>query len=209
MFNFSNAQSAAKRIVDAKEIRSLLRENVLTVCDFSRSQGRPKHSVLGDRRAQMDAELCAEILTLVVQRVTEEGGVLESSLDALLTVGGRREFARRFLLQMAQMRRGVVSDVPEEAFLKSLGSVVKIGKSARTAAQPKPLMRYIKTEGATLLDLTATWNVEKKRTAERQARQAQIADLFASVLPQMPEGVTLGEHAAQAVDRYHRQQMQR
>lgn len=110
---------------------------------------------------------------------------------------------------MAQLRRGVISDIPAEAFLKTLGSVVPIGKAQISDSDPRKITIYVRTIGATKLDLTAMWNMERKRFAEQSKRHSKITELFNSVLPDMPEDVPLDEYAARIVAEYHREQIER
>lgn len=153
----------------------------------------------------MDTETCGRILGLILDEYATSGAVLAPSLDALYTVGGRREYAGKALRHMARMRRDVVSAIPEERFMKSLGDIIKIGK-VKLPEGGRSQMRYVRKEGATVLELTAAWNVERKRAAEADARHSVLVDIFTAVLPTMPPGVTLEEHYAAAVQRYHQSQ---
>ena len=63
--------------------------------------------------------------------------------------------------------------------------------------------------GATSFELAASWNVGRKRTAEQNARQGKLSDLYAAVLPTMQAGTTLTDVTAEALADYHQRTIER
>lgn len=196
-----------KRVVEAKDLAPLVREQIVIICDFSVKRGRNVAHVLGTEKMQMDVEICSRVVAKVIERLHNDGASLASSLDALNTVGGRRDYARKTLHSMSRIKRGVVSDLPEERLYLSLGDIIKVGRPMKAVGQRRSEMRYVGKDGATGVELTASFAVERKRAQEHAARHSNTADLYTSVLPNMPKDVSFGEHVKTALDSYHEQQV--
>lgn len=177
--------------------------------DFTkRDRGRPRHRILSVEPMQMDIEVVTRIVGIVLEQVTAEGGVLESNQDHLYTAGGRRIFAQKLLHTLSQMNYGVISDVPAEALNQTLGRLIKVGKGPKVDGR-RAQMQYVAKVGATSFELAASWNVGRKRTAEQNARQGKLSDLYAAVLPTMQAGTTLTDVTAEALADYHQRTIAR
>lgn len=203
-----NTPITQSRIVGAADLRDAIKHEVLTVCDTGpRKAGRPRHTVLGEERMQMTVEICARIVGLVVTKITEDGGVLESNLDALYTVGGRRTYARDLIRAMSRTKRGVVSDVPAERLYLSLGDIIRVGPPKTQDGHRAPAA-YVAKRGAAPFELTACWNSGRKRAAEAAARASIDSDLFAAVVPGMSPDESFEDHVTKALEEYHANQRQ-
>lgn len=182
---------------------------VVDQADFTRRErGRPRNRVISPEPMQVDVEVATRIVGIVLDRLTEDGSVLESSQDILYTHGGRRLFAQKMLHELSKPKYGVVSDVPAEALSNSLGRLIKVGKGPKVDGR-RAQMHYVATAGATTMELAASWNVGRKRTAEQGARQSMLNELYAAVLPTMPADVTLNDLTRQQLDTYHRRTVER
>lgn len=200
-------QEPQKHVVEHPEFRDLVRNQVLIICNMSVQHAALQvPSVLGLERMHMDIEVCSRVIGLLVEQQQSRGAVFETKLDLLYTVGGRREYAKSIVKAMSSVRRNVVSDVPEERLYKSLGEIIRVGRSLKGPNGEKPEIQYAAKEGAYDFELTYAWNAGRKRAAEYAARASMDNDTYAPVLRNMPAGVPFGEHVRNCVRAYHKRQ---
>jgi hypothetical protein len=132
-----------------KELKRVFVENVVIVGDMRRGLGRPKHSVLGSDRMQIDLNVGCTILAAILADYEAKNGKLDKSMAQLYFAKPQRQWASQKLSAMAAFNWAATGGNPIERMWKAAGKLLNIGVTSGG------LVRRIASASATPLDIHA------------------------------------------------------
>jgi hypothetical protein len=143
-------------VVTEKELKRVFIENTLIVGDPRRGMGRPKLSVLGSDRVQIDLNVGCSILSAILSDFDGKNGKLDKSMAHLYFAKAQRAWVSQKLSGMAAFNWAAAGGNPIERMWKAAGKLLNIGIT------PRGLIRRIATAGATPMDIHAFAQMVKR-----------------------------------------------
>jgi hypothetical protein len=183
-------------VVMEKELKRLFVENTLIVGDMRRSVGRPKASVLGSDRKQIDLDVGVAILTAILAEYESRNGTLDISIAHLRHRRPRRTWVSQKLSVMGSFNWAATGGNPIERFWNATrGGLLNIGIS------PKGLVRRITAAGAAPMDVHAFCEMVKRGELTSAHRASHALSLGKDTALAMGKR-TLEEAYAEECERY-------
>lgn len=153
-------------VVTEKQLLITFREQVLLIADMRRGVGRPKHSIFGAERRQVDLDYGVTILGAIIDDIEKKNGKLEKELSHLYFAKTKRQWVGQKLSHMAHMKLTALGGNEIETLWKAIGDLITIGlnKSGQNI--------YITSDGATGVEMALFCNIIRARTAKQAHRGA-------------------------------------
>lgn len=193
--NFLSRPKAAVSYVD---FRNLFRDTVLTVADVGPCAGRPKKTVLGEERSQMDQIVAARIASALVADMEKKGSVFEPTAQRFYEVGKRSDWAAEQINAMSATHREAEDEDPFRLVEKMCGELITIATRKNPITNSQIAVR-ITTASATPAEL----RIFADRQWKKSRRENTLGDKFAKSLRTVADIMADGERFDQAKARHY------
>ncbi|MCH4539121.1 hypothetical protein [Ochrobactrum sp. A-1] len=183
------------------EFRDEFKENVSIVADLGRpAVGRPRHSVIGDRRLQITRDVSAQIAAAMIENIEASGKVLEPAGQFLYCPSKRAEQAARWVNDMAKVNREATDEDPFRLVEKMYGTLLTVAYRKPTGQKGRAEPVRILTCCATPIDqrIAADYRLKKGRRENRLDEAAAMA--LRAVADMSSEGERFDEAMARHYD---------
>jgi hypothetical protein len=175
------------------EIRKRLEAEFLIVADVPLKQGRPKHSVIGTERKQIDILVGVQIFNALLEEYAKHGIIPDPAMEMELTTAGKRIFVSSILSKMSRVKPVVVPESPIQSLYKSLGPLVRMRKHKPVKRGEGGKFAYVARDSADRMSLEAGFAAHRIETQSRVNAAAAKTDVWVPALEILPAGLTLME----------------
>lgn len=207
----------AKSVLDPKQFRDRIVEEIMLVTMVRPRRGRPELSCLDrwaradyarrkeagllapfekepDRiRLQADILVVVRIIDTVLVEMHEAGEVPHVRLERFLTPDGKREYASKLLTSLSATRVVVVPNGTRQSWWKSTGRLLKIARQEPFKIGGAGRYSYVRKDDATDVEIRAAANTRARAKMARDKRDLQIEQIFEDMLASMQPGMTAAE----------------
>jgi hypothetical protein len=182
------------------EFRDEFKKNIAIVADLGRpSVGRPRHSIIGDKRIQITRDVSAQIATAMIEEIEASGKVLEPAGHFLYCPSKRAEQAAKWVNVMAELDREATDEDPFRLVEKMLGTLLTVAYRKPSSGKGRAEPVRILTACSTPLDrrIAADYHLKKGR------RENRLGEKLASALRTTADMSSEGERFDEAMARHY------
>jgi len=175
-------------VVPVAEFRDQFRRDVLVIGDHRPTRGRPRHTALGDMRAQIDFAVASRLATSLVEKMEADGQVFEPASHDLYSKPFRDQEAWKWVTAMGRIDMGAASGGDHfETASRALGDLVPISKQ-RNPVTGRQRWVYVSTMGATPAEFRVVSSrlLNKAKIAQQQGND--VAQALAAVAAASMDG---------------------
>lgn len=178
-----------KAVKSARDFRKGLIEQFLTIGDMGKNNGRPRHSVLGPLRRQIDLLNAVEILRLYEAKLADEGYSIDAELQGhLLNDKMRRLFVGALLSQVSGFTARYTPGAPLKSLRDSCGKMIRLMADGPFKHGGPGRYRYIAAGPASPMESLAAFNTWIALNERRAHKATEIIEIFKPALDVWPEG---------------------
>jgi hypothetical protein len=191
-----------KAVVHRADVRKRLREDLLVIGFTGPKLGRPKQTLLGEERTQLDILVGVRLIDAFLADTAANGKVVDPELDMyMMSTAGKRLYAAQLLNGLSGFTPHIVPGAPIQTLYKSLGPLIRIRRIEPSKRGDGGRYWYKNKDSATGMELLAAFNTHALVTQARINKAAEQTDIWRPALEVFPSDMTLMEaYAAEAAD---------